>query len=264
MWDSIGAAFLGLLQGLTEFLPVSSSGHLVLFQQFFDLGEDELFFDLALHMGTLFVVLWFYRGEVLQIFKDLVSGDAPWLQRPGVRMAGLIVLASIPTGLIGLLLEDQFEVWFSNPPVLIVTFAITGVLLFASNWARTGDDDERHMKWWHALALGLVQGMAITPGISRSGSTIVAALFLGLNREYAARFSFLMSVPAIFGATLWKFRKISAETVDWSAVGIGMLVAMVSGYLALVVLVKLVKKGQLSHFAWYCWGLGLSIVIWGT
>ena len=252
-WDAMGAAFLGLLQGLTEFLPVSSSGHLVLFQQFFDTGEDKLFFDLALHMGTLFVVLWFYRSEVLSIFRDLVSGDAPWLQRPGVRMAGWIVLASIPTAVIGLTLEDQFERWFSNPPVLIVTFALTGTLLFASNWAQSGEADERGMRWRQAVLLGLVQGMAITPGISRSGSTIVAALFLGLNREYAARFSFLMSVPAIAGASLWKFRKVEADAVDWSAVGIGMLVAMVSGYLALILLVKLVKNGRLSRFAWYCW-----------
>lgn len=255
--DVLGAGFLGLLQGLTEFLPVSSSGHLVLFQQFLGDMGDKLFFDLALHMGTLFVVLWFYRNEVLAILRDLISGDEPWLQRSGVRMALFIVVASIPTGVIGLTLEDVFERTFSTPSVLIVTFALTGTILYASKWAPTGESDERTMKWWHALILGLVQGMAITPGISRSGSTIVAALFLGLNREVAARFSFLMSVPAIAGATLYKFKDVSADSVDWTAVGVGTGVSMISGYLALVLLVRLVRNGQFSRFAWYCWGAAI-------
>jgi undecaprenyl-diphosphatase len=258
--EGMGAALLGLVQGLTEFLPVSSSGHLVLFQQFLELGEEAIFFDLALHMGTLFVVLWFYRTDIRSILTDWVSGEAPWSERPGVRLSGLIVVASIPTGLIGLTLEDQFEAWFANPPVLTLTFAITALVLFASNWAPEGQTDERQMRWWHALVLGLVQGLAITPGISRSGSTIVAAMFLGLNREYAARFSFLMSVPAIFGATMWTARKVSPQAVDWPSVGLGMAVAMVSGYVALIVLVKLVKKGRLSPFAWYC---GLASLVAG-
>lgn len=255
--DVFGAGFLGLLQGLTEFLPVSSSGHLVLFQQFLGDMGDKLFFDLTLHMGTLFVVLWFYRKEVFAIVRDLFIGEEPWRQRAGVRMAIFIVVASIPTALIGLTLEDVFERSFSTPSVLIVTFALTGTFLFVSKWAPTGNSDEHTMKWWHALVLGLVQGMAITPGISRSGSTIVAALFLGLNREVAARFSFLMSVPAIAGATLYKFKDVSADSVDWTAVGVGTLVSMVSGYLALVLLVRLVQNGQFSRFSWYCWGAAI-------
>ena len=265
--DTLGAGFLGLLQGLTEFLPVSSSGHLVLFQQFLGDMGDKLFFDLALHMGTLFVVLWFYRNEVLSILRDLVTGEEQWTQRAGVRMAMFIVVASIPTGLIGLTLEDVFERTFSTPSVLIVTFAITGTLLYASKWAPSGDSDEHTMKWWHALVLGLVQGMAITPGISRSGSTIVAALFLGLNREVAARFSFLMSVPAIAGATLYKFKDVSADSVDWTAVGVGTLVSMVSGYFALVLLVRLVQNGHFSRFSWYCWGAAIvaaGIALYGA
>ena len=130
--DLGGAVLLGVLQGLTEFLPVSSSGHLVLFQQFFDVGAEHVVFDLVLHLGTLFPVLWFYRDDVRQILTDLVTGEAPWTQRPGVQTAGLVVVASAPTAMIGLGLEDVFESLFSTPSVLVLTFTITGFLLWAA------------------------------------------------------------------------------------------------------------------------------------
>ena len=142
--DVLGAGFLGAVTGPhREFLPVSSSGHLVLFQQFLGDMGDKLFFDLTLHMGTLFVVLWFYRNEVLAILRDLISGDEPWLrQESGVRMALFIVVASIPAGVIGLTLEGVFERTFSTPSVLIVCpFALTGTFLYASKWAPTGQSD---------------------------------------------------------------------------------------------------------------------------
>jgi len=249
----LGALFLGLLQGLTEFLPVSSSGHLVLFQQFFDIGDDEVLFDLVLHLGTLVPILWFYRRDVGGIARDAVSGEAPFLQRDGVRLLLFIAVASVPTALIGLLFEDLFEALFARPAVLVVTFSITGALLFASRRYLSGDIGLRQLGAKEALILGLAQGLAITPGISRSGTTISVALMLGLNRELAARFSFLMSVPAILGAVVLRGRDVDLAGLDWAMLGTGGLAAMVSGYAALVLLVGLVKRGHLSRFAWYCW-----------
>lgn len=245
-----GALFLGVVQGLTEFLPVSSSGHLVLFQQFIDTGNDEVLFDLVLHVGTLVPVLWFYRSWVGKLAADPFVGKGPWLERTGVRWLGLLILASIPTAAIGLGFEDLFETLFSTPATLTVTFTITGLLLLAT---RRFDHSERArpLSWRIALILGIAQGFAITPGISRSGTTIAVALFLGLEREAAARFSFLMSVPAISGGLLLKMRDADLAALDLTQLGIGGLAALLTGYAALVLLVRVVRAGFLSAFAWY-------------
>ena len=253
MSNLLGAAFLGLLQGLTEFLPVSSSGHLVLFQQFVAIGEDHVLFDLVLHLGTLLPVLWFYRSDLRGIASDALAGEGPFLARPGVKLTALLVAASVPTAIIGLTLEDTFERLFSRPSVLTLTFAITGVLLFVSRRFRGGTVDGASMTWQQAVILGITQGLAITPGISRSGSTIAVALMLGLQREHAARFSFLMSVPAIGGAVLLKGLKADWTGVDPLQLLVGGSVALVSGYGALVLLVRLVEKGGFSNFAYYAW-----------
>ncbi len=254
--SALSAAILGLLQGLTEFLPVSSSGHLVLFQQFLSVSGDEVLFDLVLHLGTLLPVLFFYRKEVKTLITDPISGEGQFIQRPGVQMLGLLILATIPTAIIGLALEDYFEALFSRPAALAITFTITGVLLFSTRYFGDGGHGIAKMKPWQAIVLGVAQGAAITPGISRSGTTIAVALFLGLKREDAARFSFLMSVPAILGAVVLKLVKLdeaSAGSLDPTSLTVGFLVALVSGYFALVLLVGLVKRGGLPYFALYCW-----------
>jgi undecaprenyl-diphosphatase len=256
-----GALFLGITQGLTEFLPVSSSGHLVLFQQFVDVGNDEVLFDLVLHVGTLIPVLWFYRDWVGKLVRDPFTGSEPFFERTGVRWLGLLIVASIPTATIGLSFEDQFEMLFSTPAALVVTFTITAILLLLTNRLDRSSLD-RDLTWQIALLLGIVQGLAITPGISRSGSTIAVALMLGLNREQAARFSFLMSVPAISGGLLLKLRDADLGAIDVPQMAIGGLAAMVSGYFALVLLVRLVKRGHLSVFAWYLFGAaGLALIL---
>ncbi len=253
----LGAAFfLGVLQGLTEFLPVSSSGHLVLFQQFFEIGTDHVLFDLVLHLGTLIPVLWFYRQHVGLLITDPIRGEGPFREREGVKLLGLLIAASIPTAIIGLAFEDIFEQLFSKPAALTVTFAITGCLLMASGiWDRS--EKKVALTIPLALLLGLAQGFAITPGISRSGTTIAVALMLGMDREVAARFSFLMSVPAILGAVLLKFKDADFSAIDMAQLGAGGLTALVTGYLALVLLVKLVKSGKFHNFAWYCWAAAI-------
>jgi len=253
----LGALFLGALQGLTEFLPVSSSGHLVLFQQFIEIGSDHVLFDLVLHVGTLIPVLWFYRAEVQTLLRDPLEGKEPFLEREGVKMWILLVAASIPTAIIGLAFEDLFEQLFATPAALTVTFAITGVLLFLSG-RFDHSERKRELTVGLALLLGLAQGFAITPGISRSGTTISVALMLGLPREVAARFSFLMSVPAILGAVLLKLKDIDGSGLDPLQLAVGGLTALVTGYLALVLLVRLVLAGRFSQFCWYAWAAAIG------
>jgi undecaprenyl-diphosphatase len=257
MNDSLSAAILGVVQGVTEFLPVSSSGHLVLFQQWLPTTGDPIAFDLALHIGTLLPVMVVYREDIVRVFRDAAGGDGPFWVRPGVRLALWIVVGSLPTAAIGLAFEDVFEHLFSNPASVSVTFAITGVFLFATRFAPKGAADERTMTWWQAVLIGVAQGIAIAPGISRSGSTIVAALFLGMDRAYAARFSFLLSIPAISGAFLLKARGLEMTGSAAFPMAIGFFAAAASGYLALRVLIRLVRSGDFSRFCWYMWPLAL-------
>lgn len=251
----MNAVLLGIIQGLTEFLPVSSSGHLLLFQQVLHLRGDELLFDLVVHVATLLPVLWVYRGDLATMVTSPWREEGPWLERPGVRLAALVVLATLPTAVIGLLLKDTFEALFGRPQVLVVTFSVTGVLLFLSARVRQGSTEVAEMRWWQALVLGLAQGLAITPGISRSGTTIAVGLFLGLSREHAARMSFLMAIPAISGAFVLQARQAEATDVIVSELLLGGLAALVSGYLALVVLLRLVRRGGFARFSWYLWAL---------
>ena len=244
MPDWLQAMILGAVQGLTEFLPVSSSGHLVLLQRW--LGEeffargDELFFDLVLHVGTLLPVLWFSRADL----KGLV--DDPKARRLGL----MVLLATVPTGLIGIALEDWFEALFSTVGPVCVALLVTAALLIGTRFV--AEEGTAALTWRTALIIGVVQGLAITPGISRSGSTIAVALFLGLDRDLAARFSFLASIPAICGAVLLKSRHgFSTADVDWLSVSLGFVTSMLVGYAALVMLVALVKRGGLHRFAWY-------------
>lgn len=255
--DLVSAVALGVLQGLTEFLPVSSSGHLVVFQQWLEAAGDDVFFDLMLHLGTLVPALWFYRADVKGVVKDVVAGQGPWLRRPGVRLALLVGIASVPTGLIGLSLADTFERLFHQPMAVSVAFACTGALLWSTRRARDGVYDVLTTPWVAALLLGLAQGVAITPGISRSGTTIAVALLLGLQREFAVKLSFLMSVPAILGAVLLKSREVDPAEMVWLPTILGTIAAAVTGYLALVWLVRLVRLGRFADFAWYVWGMAI-------
>ena len=264
MNDILAAAILGLVQGLTEFLPISSSGHLVLFQQVLPVVGDPVAFDLALHLGTLLPVLWVYRADVSRAFTDAFAGEGPILERQGLRLLLLVALGSVPTAIIGLTLEDRFERLFGNTLAVGVALAITGTALFATRFAPSGDTDERRMTWWQAVAIGVVQGIAITPGISRSGSTITAALFLGMKREFAARYSFLLSVPAILGAFVLKARHLEITSVSAAPLAVGFVVSAVSGLGALLLLLRLVRSGDFGRFAYYLWPLaalaiGLSL-----
>jgi undecaprenyl-diphosphatase len=246
---------LGIIQGLTEFLPVSSSGHLVLFQQWlgesFSFQNEAVAFDLALHIGTLLPVIYFYRAEVGRITESVVR----FRRDESFDMALFVVLATIPTGLMGILLEDVFQSLFHSVRAVCIALLVTGSLLLSTRFFESGPDQpKRQLTWWVALVIGIAQGFAITPGISRSGTTIAVALLLGMDRAVAARFSFLLSIPAILGAAVLIGK--DGIPIDAGSAGplvLGFLASMIVGYLALWMLVALVKRGGLYRFTYYVW-----------
>jgi len=265
LWES---ALLGVVQGLTEFFPVSSSGHLALMQHLFHQGEPDVFFDVVLHAATLCAVLYYYRRDVADLARRFLRGaaDLPsrgvapvWRENRGFAFVVLILAASVPTGLMGLTLKDHFESIFSNihaiGAALLITTALVGLTWFFKTPGKTP------LTVLKALAIGVAQGVAITPGISRSGATIVCALGLGVSRTEAARFSFLLSVPAIAGALALKAGDVSLANLDYAALAVGFLTAAVSGLLALKGLVALLDRGRFFLFAPYTLALGLSALL---
>ncbi len=259
---------LGIIQGLTEFLPVSSSGHLVLFQKLFGLANNELFFDICLHAGTLVaVVAVFYRpiGRMVKAVAGLPAvvssgGDfkAALANNQDLRLVWLIFWGSLPTAVLGLLFASQAEVVFGNTALVGLMLIVTGTVLWLTRHGQSGGRQVLQVTVRQALLIGLVQGLAIVPGISRSGSTIAAALLLGIDRRVAGRFSFLLSLPAIFGATLLGLQDATiATSMPAGAIAAGTLAAAAVGYLALVFLLKVVDTGRLYRFAPYCWTVGL-------
>lgn len=274
--DLAQAILLGVVQGLTEFLPVSSSGHLVLAQQ--ALGDDFHFtssavvFDLVLHAGTLLPVLWFYRADLLRILSAFVPGSAtdpasavrdPANDR---HLALAVVVATIPTALMGLLFKDLFESLFHSVGAVCIALLVTGGLLLSTRFQEGEDRPDADamrspISLPKALLIGLVQGLAITPGISRSGSTIATALLLGVPRADAARFSFLLSIPAICGAIVLMLKDgAQLGGMPTPLLAAGFTSAMVVGYLALVMLVALVKRGGLHRFTYYVWPV--AVIAW--
>lgn len=263
------ALVLGIIQGLTEFLPVSSSGHLVLVQHLFGLRQPELIFDVAVHVGTLGAVCVYFYGDIIAMIKA-VSGwtyNRGWRTGteqpvPEVRLAAMIILGSVPTAIIGLALHGIADILFSS--VLLVGFMLlaTGFWMwFTKGRDRSGKGVSR-LNALRAVLIGIVQGAAVIPGISRSGATIAAGLYLGLNRETAARYSFLLSIPAIAGAALLSLTEATAAgSAKIPAILAGGAAAAVVGYAALWFLIYLVKKGRLFIFAPYCWIVGGIILM---
>ncbi len=251
------AIILGIVQGATEFLPVSSSGHLVLFQTLFGLKEGALTFDVFLHFGTLLAVIAVYWEDV----KNIIL-----LKKSHRHLTLMILIGIIPTGLIGVLFKDVFAKIFGSLPIVGVMWLVTGTIIWTSEQLTDhgGGHGIKEMKPFDAITIGLAQGLAIIPGISRSGSTIVAGLFKGLKRTDAARFSFLVSVPVILGATLLEAKDLlggQVETVGFGYIVVGTIAAIVSGYLAIRILLKMLHDRSLKPFAYYCWILGAIAVL---
>lgn len=265
---------LGVLQGLTEFLPVSSSGHLSLLEHHFGVREPQTLFDLCLHLGTLVAVVWFFRGVV----GDVVVGGAGWAsarlrgkaatprQSEAARLAGLVVIASLPTGAVGAVLGPRMEAWSSHPPVTGALMIFNGFLLLSTlRFTPRPATSLAGFPAWKALLVGAAQGVAILRGISRSGSTIVAASHLGMGGQDAARFSFLLFLPAVIGGFVLEAGRGWPESgvVDPWRAGVGGLVAAAVGVVALRVLMRVLAAGRLYWFGPYCIVVGCA-ALWGA
>ncbi len=283
----LDALILGVVQGLTEFLPISSSGHIMLGEHFLGYtGEPNLLLNVILHLGTLIAVILFYRKDVFGSVADVWRATQVGLrerslvafrEREGARLAVLIVLAMVPTAVLGLSLRpfvsaSIFEDPALFPAVICGTLVLNGFILFSARFFSDEKAKTRQGSWtlWNitpavALLIGVSQGLAVLPGFSRSGLTIIAALWLAVHRVEAARFSFLLSIPAVAAALVVE----TALNFDPAAIagagleGFGLYVgaaaiAGVLGYVSILVLVNMLKKAHFWHFSWYCWAVGLG------
>jgi len=268
------AILLGIVQGLTEFLPISSSGHLVLFQHLLGFRQPEILFDVCLHVGTLAAVCAVFFKDILQITttilrlpaKSRAAGGLKNLYRAdeAVRMAALIVLGSVPTGLLGLLFHQYAERIFTSVALVGVMLLVTGCMLWFTRRVTDRGRPALGLTAKDALLVGLAQGMAILPGISRSGATISAALVVGVDRKTAGRYSFLLSIPAILGALLLEAdASMSQTSIPVSTMLIGAVAAAGVGYAALKILLFVVHRGKIYRFAPYCWLVGTTALLLG-
>jgi undecaprenyl-diphosphatase len=254
----IKTIILGIIQGLTEWLPISSTGHLKLAEYFLDL-KAPILFDVILHLGTLIVVLFFFRKDIKNILSALAHLD---FKTENGKMIPLIIVGTIPTALIGIVLGDYIETTFENIQPIAIAFLVCGIMLYSSKAAKEKTDSIGYLT---ALMIGTAQGIAIIPGISRSGTTIAVALLLGVKREKAFKFSFLLSIPAVLGAlglTVYKqFDELATAGLGWIEILAGMVLAMLVGYLALKLLWKILAKRKFHLFALYCWLLGAALIV---
>ena len=250
----LSSIFLGLVQGVAEFLPISSSGHLSLFQNFFGLvsAEGSLFFDVLLHLGTLIAVFVYYWKDIVALVKEFFHLIACVFSRekrrqmkrlpPNGRLILMIIVATLPLFVI-LPIQDKVEGLYGNTMLVGCALAVTGCILFFSDRMARGKKGPKSATMLDALLVGVGQAVAVVPGLSRSGTTISAGMMRGFHRRFAVRFSFLLSIPAVLGANILS------------------LVAAVSGYFAIRLVNLLADKGKFGNFAYYCWGIGAAAVV---
>lgn len=267
------SVILGILQGLTEFLPVSSSGHLVLGQIFFGITDPSLAFNISVHMGTLGAVIVVYFADIRNMAVAVVSAMAGMVKKQPVareseahlKLALFILAGSVPTAFIGLGLKQFEAILFNSAQLVGVMLLVTGTILWASRGFYRIGAAGTPLDLKRSLIIGISQGLAVIPGISRAGTTIACGMFFGLDRQTAARFSFLLSIPAILGAELLSILESlgqNAHNVQLdAAVFCGTLVAFVSGLVALKLLIRLVHAGKFHLFAPYCWGIGILVLL---
>ena len=267
--DILQGIIIGIVQGLTEFLPVSSSAHLVFIQNLLGV-ESSLAFDTFLHLGTLIAVVWFFRYDIYKMLKswwlslgDLLQGRfmEGFYDDPYKRLAWYVILATIPVGIVGVLFEDSVDALFSGALYVPAFFLfVTGTILYLSQRMPSGNINYNNITKKEALFMGLGQACAILPGLSRSGTTIAAGLTIGLDKEFAAKFSFILSIPAILGAFLLQAKDIgSAMDANFLPVILGFIASIIAGYMAIKWMLDLVQNRNLDIFSYYCWLMGLIV-----
>ncbi len=254
------AIVLGLVQGFTEFLPISSSGHLVLFQHWFGLHQDALTFDILLHLSTLVAIILFFGKSLFKVtLKE-------WL---------LVVVGTIPAALIGVLFKDQIEALFARDVWVGWELVVTGIIILITDRKLEQQTAEgavskkiigvHNLSWLDALLIGLGQAVAIIPGISRSGTTVATGILRGVDRESAFRFSFLLAIPALAGAGILQLKDVTSADLQQLALGpviAGCIAALVSGLLSLIIFHWVIKKARLELFGWYCLAIGAAAIFW--
>jgi undecaprenyl-diphosphatase len=223
--------------------------------------EPPIFFDVMLHLGTLLAVVVYFWKDILEILRGIrTTLGGKGKDQQGATFFLWIILATVPTGLIGFIFKDWFETLFSKPKLVGGMLLVTGLVLWLTRFTKKEGRHIRKMGWIDSILIGIAQGMAIIPGISRSGATISTGLFCGLDRELSGKFSFLLSIPAILGATLLEFRKIGSVQ-ELGTILIGTIVAFGVGILSLTLLLRINKIGKISYFSYYCWIIGFAIII---
>jgi len=254
----IEVIILAIIQGITEWLPISSSGHLVIMQQFWGLNVPVLF-DVTLHIGTLIAVLIFFRKDITNILKAVTRLN---FKTEEGKLATLIFIGSIPTAVIGFLFKDPFESFFTNLLAVGIAFIMTGCILYASKLSRNRN---KSTNYFDALLIGTAQGIALIPGISRSGITISTGLLRKVKKEKAFQYSFLLYIPAVIGAAIGtsvtEWKNLAATEIDVLSIVFGLVITAIVGYVFLKLLFKVVVKEKFHAFAYYCWTLGLIIIL---
>lgn len=272
--DFFQAIILGLAQGLAEFLPISSSGHLALLQYFFNVNADNVLpFAVLLHLGTLVSVFIVYWKDIVDLvkelgfcIKDIFTGKGPRINaNPTRRLGFMIIVATIPTAIIGLCFNNIFESMYLSLIAIGIGLLITGTILVVAEKMGDGKSDVFQMKFGHAFFVGLMQGIAICPGISRSGSTLFGGLVSGINRKLAVKFAFLISIPSILGSVIVEAPdafKAGMSMSDLGPVIAGVVVAAISGLFAIKTMIRVVSNKRLIGFSIYTWCLGALILVY--
>lgn len=256
----LNAILLGIIQGLTEFLPISSSGHLVLFQHFFQKGNSlnsDISLEVFLHLGSLFAVVLYFRKDIRELILSLFCWNKTVDSNKHLRNRMVIlylIVSTIVTGLVYLLFGKVIKSIFANPLATALLLSASGFILIASDLQKITEIPVSGMGFIRGIIIGLGQGISMLPGISRSGTTIATSLFCGLKRSEAARFSFLLSIPAILVANVTEFNTITnLTTYQLISYVFGALAAFASGYLVIEFLIRLIQASKLKYFAYYCW-----------
>lgn len=281
------AIVLGIVQGLTEFLPVSSSGHLALMKNLLHMNVDTgVLYDVLLHVATLVAICVVMHKDIIKLITEFIgivrdvalnivfffknlsgSKKEPYYQimsTPYRRFVVLIIISSIPTAIIGFLLNDIVETVETELIVPGICLIATSIIILISDFITSGTKKQKDATIGDAFAIGTAQGVATLPGLSRSGTTIAACVLCGFDRKFAVKYSFIMSIPAILGALILKLLKVGADTITGKDIGmyiVGMIIAAVVGYFALITTVKIVQKKSFKFFAVYCFGIGVVSII---
>jgi len=271
IWNAI---VLGLVQGIAEFLPISSSGHLSIMNNLFDMStvdNGHVFFDVLLHFGTLSSIFVVYWQDIVKMFREVLGvvnlgplTGQPQKRYPSARLFLMIIFATVPMLLV-IPVKDRIEALFYQNVFIGVMLILTGCVLYVSDRMQQGNKTENNITILDAVIIGLCQCVAAIPGLSRSGVTITAGISTGLRRDFAVRFSFLMSVPAVLGASVLSLVDAIEKGIDPSSVPaylIGMVASMVSGIVTITIFRRIFEKGKFGGFSYYCWVMGvLSIIL---